>query len=380
MTAADSPRSKWNWRAYAAAAAIVPVNSTAFIGQFAYLRANVHWILPGIALIAVAVESIAVYLAGHAHLAMLANDSALRLKLAAYSFAAIIGGLNYSHYDAPHWRPTALAVIMFIASAISPWLWSIHSRRASRDKLLARKLVDEHAVRLGSNRWTWHPLRSTRVTSWATWHGVNDPARAIAHFASRYGTLDEDPARATVPAAIEPDGVPEIAPLGFAVAHALSAVPVSAPAPVPAAQQDVPALDLSGITPQARAALDAGGAVVMNGSVPVAVMVPETPVLNGEAHLEADASLSGGKPTQDVIDAAEMVLMGTPIESLPSVRAVAKDLLHNPNQRRLAAKLLAKRMETGTSFVQVPADGTSRAVAPGMIAPAAGFQPGGVNG
>ena len=43
---------------------------------------------------AMALESIAVYLAFRAHAAQLANDSALRLRLASYGFAAVIGAMN----------------------------------------------------------------------------------------------------------------------------------------------------------------------------------------------------------------------------------------------------------------------------------------------
>ena len=81
---------------------------------------------------------------------------------------------------APGWRPTVEAVTFGMMSVISPWLWSAHSRRASRDALKAKGLIEPHAVRLGATRWTWHPLRSAVVMFRATWVGENDPARAIA--------------------------------------------------------------------------------------------------------------------------------------------------------------------------------------------------------
>src|SRR6266566_4769653 len=127
-----------------------------------------------------ALESIAIYLAWQAHLAQLADDSALRLRLAAYGMALVIGALNYSHFALPGWRPDVAAVTFGMMSAISPWLWSVHSRRASRDALKARGLIEPHAVRLGTTRWAWHPLRSARVMFRATWRGENDPAKALA--------------------------------------------------------------------------------------------------------------------------------------------------------------------------------------------------------
>jgi len=178
-TSTGAARPALNRRAWLAAGPVVLVNLVAFFGQLAFLRAHLPWPWPGQILVAVALESVAVYLAYHAHVAQLADDSALRLRLAAYSFALVIGAMNFSHY-AVHWRPTFAAVAFGLMSAASPWLWSIHSRRESRDALMARGLVEPHAVRLGATRWAWHPCRSAVVMWHATWKGVNDPAAAIA--------------------------------------------------------------------------------------------------------------------------------------------------------------------------------------------------------
>jgi hypothetical protein len=165
-----------------AAVVVVPVvlvNAVAFAGQLAFLRDHLAWPLAGQVMMAVALECIAVYLAFHAHVAQLANDSALRLRLASYAFGVVIGAMNYSHY-ADHWRPTFAAVALGLMSASSPWLWAVHSRRSSRDALLAQGLVEHHALRLGSTRWTWHPIRSARVMWLATWEGITNPADALA--------------------------------------------------------------------------------------------------------------------------------------------------------------------------------------------------------
>jgi len=167
-------------RAWLAVIPIVLVNSVAFAGQLAFLRGHLPWPLAGQILVAVTLESVAVYLAWQAHLALAADDSAMRLRLAAYGFAAVIGVMNYSHYMAPGWRPTFAAVTFGLMSVSSPWLWSVHSRRMSRDALKAHGLIEPHAVRLGATRWIWHPWRSARVMWHATWEGENDPAKAIA--------------------------------------------------------------------------------------------------------------------------------------------------------------------------------------------------------
>jgi hypothetical protein len=165
-------------RAVIAAVPVMLVNACAFFGQLAFLRTHLPWILPGQILVAVALESVAVYLAYHAHVAQLADDSSMRLRLAAELFALIIGAMNYSHYS-HQWRPDFAAVAFGLCSAISPWLWSIHSRRESRDALKAAGLIDGHAVRLGATRWTWHPVKSARVMFLATWEGITSPSEAI---------------------------------------------------------------------------------------------------------------------------------------------------------------------------------------------------------
>lgn len=167
-------------RGWLAAVPIVLVNAVAFAGQLAFLQAHLPWRLPGQVLVAVTLESVAVYLAWQAHLALTAGDSALRLRMAAYSFALVIGVMNYSHYMTPHWRPTFAAVTFGLMSVSSPWLWSVHSRRVSRDALMAAGDIDPHAVRLGATRWLWHGYRSARVMRAATWAGEVNPARAIA--------------------------------------------------------------------------------------------------------------------------------------------------------------------------------------------------------
>jgi hypothetical protein len=156
------------------------VNAVAFCGQLAFLRARLPWPLAGQVLVAVTLESVAVYLAWQAHLALTAGDSALRLRLAAYGFALVIGVMNYSHWMAAGWRPTFAAVTFGLMSVSSPWLWSVHSRRVSRDALMAAGDLEPHAVRLGATRWLWHGYRSVRVMRAATWAGETNPARAIA--------------------------------------------------------------------------------------------------------------------------------------------------------------------------------------------------------
>lgn len=170
-------------RAWITAVPIVIVNYVAFRAQLRFWQDHLS---PADALlVSVALESIAIYWAYQAHQAIMADDSALRLKMAAYGMALIIGVLNYSHYMHPHWRPTVAAVTFGMMSVISPWLWSANSRRSSRDVLKDKNLIEDHAVRLGLTRWFWHAWRCIHVMHAATWEGVNRPSEAIRLWQSR---------------------------------------------------------------------------------------------------------------------------------------------------------------------------------------------------
>jgi len=168
-------------RAVYMAIPVLAVNACAFLGQLGYFHTHLTaWGLPGQLLVAAALESIAVFLSYHAHIARIGDDPAFRLQMSAYALALVIGALNYSHWASADWRPNPIAITFALMSAVSPWLWGIHSRRESRDALKASGLIEPHAVRLGSTRWTWHPYRSARTMFRATWEGTTNPAEAIA--------------------------------------------------------------------------------------------------------------------------------------------------------------------------------------------------------
>jgi hypothetical protein len=165
-----------------AALPIVMVNIVAVTGQFQWAREHLPtWDWYGQIVFAIALETIALTLAYHAHLAETENDSALGLKLASYGFGLLIGTLNFSHYS-HEWQPNAVALVVGMMSSVSPVLWGIYSRRVSRNRLLANGLIDRHSIRLGMTRWVWHPIRSARVTYAATWNGETHVARAIDRY------------------------------------------------------------------------------------------------------------------------------------------------------------------------------------------------------
>jgi hypothetical protein len=160
---------------------LILVNAISIVAQFMFWRDHLPGWTPGeAAMFAIALESIAIYVAYHAHTAMLEDDSSAGLRLASYALGAIVGALNGSHYLGARGQLTAAAVGLGLLSASSPWLWGLHSKRQSRGILRAMGLIEPRSVRLGKTRWLWHPIRSARVMWASSWLGVRDPAEAIA--------------------------------------------------------------------------------------------------------------------------------------------------------------------------------------------------------
>jgi hypothetical protein len=161
---------------------LVLVNIVAIYGQFARARENINeWGLIGQIIFAAALESVAIAIAYHAYLAELSNDTALKLKLASYAFGIGVGVLNYSHFS-NNFHPTAPALVVGIMSSASPFLWGMYSRRVSRNSLKNNGLIEDHAVRLGSSRWLYHPIRCIIVMSRSTWVGEKYAHKAIASY------------------------------------------------------------------------------------------------------------------------------------------------------------------------------------------------------
>jgi hypothetical protein len=179
------------------------VNTIAVTGQFIFWRSHLPT-FPAIAALgfACALESIAVFVAYHAHLAELSHDSSFRLRFGSYAAGLIIGLLNGSHFTAGG-RITAASVGMFILSAASPVLWAIHTRRQSRDDLKSQGLIEDRAVKLGAMRWILWPAQAFPVFRLAVWRGENRPDAAIADWEeSRAQAERNEPAAIPVATAV----------------------------------------------------------------------------------------------------------------------------------------------------------------------------------
>lgn len=156
---------------------------------------------------AVAVESVALYVAWHAHDALMlkAYGTARRLRRASYAIAALVAALNYSHFAHPWDKPNAFAVGCGLLSLLSPWLWGLHSRRASNVRLLAEGLADEAGAEFSSKRRRHFPLRTLMATRWSiennereprlAWDGYNADPDARLSRARRQAKRDKSAAR-----------------------------------------------------------------------------------------------------------------------------------------------------------------------------------------
>ena len=206
---------------------LVFVNGVAFTGQLAFLRTHLSWPVIGDVMFAVSLESVAIFLAYMAHAALIGNDSSTRLRLASYAFGIAIGLMNASHYM-HNGRLTFAAIGLGLMSASSPFLWSVWSRRQSRDALIANDLIEGHAVRLGVNRWLWHPRKSFTVFRAATWEGEQNPIRAIETYSPVTVTAEivpdmviDSPDDAPTVSLPLPDDAPDDAP-GMAIDGSVS--------------------------------------------------------------------------------------------------------------------------------------------------------------
>lgn len=177
----DTQRPKWVSvvDTMVTAVPLLGLNAAAVFGQYSALS-----VMPGISHegalgIAAVLESLALFLSHHAHRALMEGDSAARLRIASYLLGLGIGVLNYHDQAGPHWKATPLAVVYGLASALSPWLWAIHSRFASRAKLRAKNLLDPRAAKFSGARWSMYPIRTFQMLRKSIWSGEQDPAVVV---------------------------------------------------------------------------------------------------------------------------------------------------------------------------------------------------------
>jgi hypothetical protein len=174
-------------------APLLLVNLAAVYGQLAFFYEHVApttWPVPGkIALaivIALAIESISVYVGWHAHDALInkLGRTAARLRRASYGIATLVAAINYAHF-ADFTEATgnklglnAASVAFGLLSLISPWLWGLHSRRLKNLQLAKEGVADATGATFSGERIRSFPIRAYLARRWSIDHYVTDPKAA----------------------------------------------------------------------------------------------------------------------------------------------------------------------------------------------------------
>ncbi|MBB6557327.1 hypothetical protein [Nonomuraea rubra] len=118
------------------------------------------------------VESVAVYVSWHAHVALREGDAAWATRMWSYAIGAGAGYLSYTHVqDYPE--------LFAACSLASPWLWSMHSRHLHRQDLRAQGLIDPRAPKFSVLRWLLHTKETFAAFKWAVSEGVQSPHVAV---------------------------------------------------------------------------------------------------------------------------------------------------------------------------------------------------------
>ncbi|GAA4600357.1 hypothetical protein GCM10023194_81450 [Planotetraspora phitsanulokensis] len=156
------------------------VNIVAVAGQFLVFQA-LGWPTPTAVMAAAIVESVAVYVSWHAHVALREGDSAFRLRMTSYLIGAAAAYLNYSHVPQ---TPELFAA----CSLASPWLWSMHSRHLHRKDLREQSLIDPRAPKFSVLRWALHRKETFAAFKWAVGEGVQSPQIAVDVIRTRRNT------------------------------------------------------------------------------------------------------------------------------------------------------------------------------------------------
>lgn len=165
------------------------VNGAAVYGQVAFFYEKVAphgWPAIGkvvlAVVIALAIESVSVYVGWHAHDALLnkAGNTAARLRRASYLIAAIVAGINYAHFADPD-KPLGLnaaALAFGLLSLLSPWLWGLHTRRLQHVQLRREGVIDATGAVFSGERVRSFPIRAYLARRWSIDHYVTDPRQA----------------------------------------------------------------------------------------------------------------------------------------------------------------------------------------------------------
>lgn len=131
------------------------------------------------ALMALGLESIALFLGLHAMKALQRKDSAAGLLISATLIAGLVAYLNYDHYKLPTGTASIASYAFALFSFIAPFLWRVKIRSDHRNELAANGEIDVRGLKLPRVMWAMHPIKSYRVYRLAAWTGQRDVELAV---------------------------------------------------------------------------------------------------------------------------------------------------------------------------------------------------------
>jgi hypothetical protein len=157
---------------------IIACNAVAIVFQLRFAEAAFGHNLIISILFAISVESTAIGVAFHSHKARKIGLRSGGLFLASVFIGLCVGILNGSH---EFHTSIALAACAFAASILSPFLWHMHSVSVSSPELIKNGYLEGASIRLGFDRWFYHPLLSFKTKRAVSWSGERNLYRAIQH-------------------------------------------------------------------------------------------------------------------------------------------------------------------------------------------------------
>jgi len=165
-------------------APLVIISGLAITGQYGsfadYLKPTFEGLSEIIAgLMALGLESIALFLGLHAMKALQRKDSAAGLLISATVIAGIVAYLNFDHYRNADGTASVASYAFALFSFVAPFLWRVKIRSEHRDELAANGEIDVRGLKLPRVMWAMHPIKSFQVYRLAAWTGQRDTELAV---------------------------------------------------------------------------------------------------------------------------------------------------------------------------------------------------------
>lgn len=163
---------------------LVIITTLAVAGQFGYMRSHLEPTFPGFGgviagLVALGLESIALFLGLHAMKALRRKDSAAGLLFAATIVSGLVSYMNFENFADQSGNFTHASWAFGLFSFIGPFVWRIKIRSDHRDELAANDEIDVRGLKLPRVMWIMHPVKSFKVYRHAAWTGERDLTIAV---------------------------------------------------------------------------------------------------------------------------------------------------------------------------------------------------------